>query len=166
MLLGNSIPFKKLVSTVRRVAPTDATVLLAGESGSGRKFMARLLHSASTRRDGKFVTVECPSIPDELLEAEFFGYQAGAFTGARGPRIGRLEAAHRGTLFLDGVHDLPIRAQTSLLRAIESKEVFPLGASQPRQLDFRVVASAPTNLADRVRRGTFRHDLYYRLKVI
>ena len=165
-LVGTSPRFLELLESVRRVSRSGATVLLSGETGTGKDALARRIHGDSARRSGPFVALDCSSVPEDLLDAELFGYRPGAFTGAVGSHPGRLREAHRGTLYLDRVHSLSLRSQTRLLRTVEQREVLPLGATRPIRVDFRVVASAPPDLQARVRTGTFREDLYWRLRVV
>jgi two-component system, NtrC family, response regulator AtoC len=150
---------------VRRVAPTDSTVLITGESGTGKGLMARSIHEQSGRRDGPFVAVNCSAIPEHLLESEFFGCTKGAFTGADRARKGLLLQASGGTLFLDEISELPLPMQAKLLNVIEDKEVRPLGSEQVRRVDTRIIAATNADLGERVHRGAFREDLYFRLAV-
>lgn len=165
-LVGCSGAMRTLRDTIARVAPTQATVLLTGASGTGKENAARALHAASGRRAGPFEAVNCGAIPQDLAEAELFGAEAGAYTGATRPRIGRLEAATGGTLFLDEVGDLPLPLQVKLLRALETREIQRLGASRPTQVDFRLVAATNVDLESAVEQGRFRADLYWRLAVV
>jgi DNA-binding NtrC family response regulator len=155
-----------IIETVRRIAPSDATVLLSGESGTGKEVIAHALHSWSDRWDQSFVPVNCGAIPRDLIESELFGYTRGAFTGAVKDKPGKFQRADGGTLFLDEVGDLALELQTKLLRVIETKQVDPLGAQKPLQVDIRLIAATNADLEARVRGGTFRSDLYYRLNVI
>lgn len=151
----------------RLAARSRATVLLLGESGTGKELMARAIHAASDVADGPFVAVNCAAVPDGLLEAEFFGYADGAFTGARrGGKPGRFEQAHGGTLFLDEVGELALPLQAKLLRAVQEREVEPVGATRPVRVDVRVVAASNRDLGEMVGRREFRLDLYYRLNVL
>ena len=150
---------------IQRVAPTDSTVIIAGESGSGKGVLARRLHEESTRREGLFVAVNCGAISDQLMESEFFGHAKGAFSGADQPSRGLLLEAHKGTLFLDEIDELPLHMQTKLLHVIEDKEVRPLGGGAMRRTDARIVAATSRDLAEMVRQGRFREDLYFRLSV-
>ena len=166
LLIGSSPAFARIVESARRVSSSDTTVLVSGETGTGKEALARVIHAASRRRRAPFVPLDCGSIPEELLEAELFGHESGAFTGVVRERQGRLRRADGGTLYLDGAHNMPRCSQARLLRALENREILPLGAGRPQQVDFRVVAAAPPDLAERVAAGSFREDLYYRLKVV
>ncbi|TPE61148.1 sigma-54-dependent Fis family transcriptional regulator [Sandaracinobacter neustonicus] len=165
-LIGGSAAMRRLRETIARVAPSDATVLLTGPSGSGKENAARALHAASPRATGPFEAVNCGAIPHDLAEAELFGAEAGAYTGASRTRIGRLEAAHGGTLFLDEVGDLPLPLQVKLLRALETRSVERLGGGRPIAVDFRLVAATNVDLEAAVDTRQFRADLYWRLAVV
>lgn len=166
-ILGVSAAMRHVESMVRRAAPLRAPVLLSGETGVGKEVTARLLHDLDTRRDkGPFVAVNCAAIPETLLEAEFFGYEKGAFTGAQRLHRGYLEQAHRGTLFLDEVGDLPLAMQAKLLRALQERSFQRLGSEHPTHSDFRIVAATNRDLRADVMSGRFREDLYYRLAVV
>jgi transcriptional regulator with GAF, ATPase, and Fis domain len=165
-LVGESIVMRALFAQLRRVAPTDATVLLVGESGTGKDLAAEALVEASPRRDGPFVIVDCGSLVPTLVEAELFGHEAGAFTGAHAAREGAFELAHGGTVFLDEVGELPLEVQPKLLRVLESREARRIGAARPVAVDVRVIAATNRPLATEVNRGAFRADLYYRLAVV
>jgi two-component system NtrC family response regulator len=169
--VGREIAFaspgmRKLLELADRVAATDATVLIAGESGSGKELVARRIHVRSTRAEGPFVAVNCAAIPGDLLESELFGHARGAFTGAVKDRPGRFRQADRGTLFLDEVAEIPVGLQGKLLRALQEKAVDTVGADAPVPVDARVVAATNRDLRARIREGTFREDLYYRLNVV
>jgi transcriptional regulator with GAF, ATPase, and Fis domain len=151
---------------VARVAPTNATVLLSGETGSGKEVLADLIQANSDRRDRPYVKVNCAAIPDTLVETELFGHERGAFTGAERRRIGRFERAHRGTLFLDEVGDLPLPTQVKLLRVLQERRVTRVGASQSVDVDVRILAASNRDLGVAVRRREFREDLFHRLHVI
>ncbi|TDR52099.1 PAS domain S-box-containing protein [Halomonas ventosae] len=158
---------REVALLLRRVAPTDATVMMLGESGVGKTAFARQLHRWSSRRDGPFVDVNCAAIPESLFEAEMFGYRPGAFSGAApGGRIGLIEQAAGGTLFLDEIGELPLGVQTKLLKAIQDGRISRLGDNQSRRVDFRLVVATNQDLGRRVEEGAFRLDLYYRLNVI
>ncbi|MBM4282274.1 MAG: sigma-54-dependent Fis family transcriptional regulator [Deltaproteobacteria bacterium] len=165
-LVGASPALQVLKGTLAQVASTTAAVLFTGESGTGKELCARALHELSPRAAGPFVAVHCAALPDTLLEAELFGAEKGAFTGADERRIGRFERAHGGTLFLDEVGDIPPPMQVKLLRALQEGEVERLGGQAPVKVDVRVVAATHVDLQERVRQGRFREDLYYRLDVV
>jgi two-component system NtrC family response regulator len=153
-------------SLVRRVAASEATVLIRGESGTGKELIARAVHHASARAAGPLVCVNCAALPETLLESELFGHEKGAFTGAHAARQGRFEAAHGGSLFLDEIGDLPLHLQVKLLRVLQEREVERLGSSRPIPVDVRLLAATHGDLEAAVRAGTFRDDLYYRLDVV
>jgi len=158
---------REVALLLKRVAPTDATVMMLGESGVGKTAFARQLHRWSSRRDGPFIDINCAAIPESLFEAEMFGYRGGAFSGAApGGRTGLIEQAAGGTLFLDEIGELPLAVQTKLLKAIQDGHITRLGDSQSRSIDFRLVVATNQDLGKRVEEGTFRLDLYYRLNVI
>ena len=166
MLIGNSQAMQKVRELIRRVARSEAPVHISGESGSGKELAARLIVQSGSRRDQPFIAVNCGAIPDALMESEFFGYKKGAFTGADQDREGFFQAAHGGTLFLDEVADLPVGMQVKLLRAIQEKRVRKVGATNEEQADVRIISATHHDLAERVKQGKFRQDLYYRLSVI
>ncbi|MDP2787826.1 MAG: PEP-CTERM-box response regulator transcription factor [Pseudomonadota bacterium] len=156
----------KVCRTIEKVAPSDASVLLLGESGTGKEVLARGLHDLSQRSQEKFVAINCAAIPDNLLESELFGYEKGAFTGASKQTIGKIEYAHRGTLFLDEIGDLPMSLQAKLLRFLQERVIERLGGRGEIPVDVRVVAATHQNLAERIKTGQFREDLFYRLSEI
>ena len=164
-VIGRSEPFKAALGKALQVAPTDATVLLQGETGSGKEVFARAVHDASARAAKPLVAVNCAAIPRELVESEFFGHVKGAFTGASAHRDGRFLRADGGTIFLDEIGELPLDVQAKLLRVLQEGEVEPVGGSEPIRVDVRIIAATNRNLADAVARGQFREDLYYRLNV-
>jgi DNA-binding NtrC family response regulator len=155
-----------VLETIRKVADMPATVLLLGESGTGKELLARLLHFASSRRDGPFVPINCSAIPENLIESELFGYVKGAFTDARGGKEGLFQAAQGGTLFLDEIGDMPLPLQAKLLRVIEDKRVRPLGATSEKDIDVRIVAATNSELENAVAQSKFRSDLYFRLATV
>jgi PAS domain S-box-containing protein len=164
-MVGSSVALKRVRSQAEVVAPTDATVLILGETGTGKELVARAVHRMSPRRQLPFVTLNCAAIPTGLLESELFGYERGAFTGALSQKIGRFEMAHRGTLFLDEVGDIPIDLQPKLLRALQEKSFERLGGTRTIPIDVRLVAATNRNLTQMMGDKLFRSDLYYRLKV-
>ena len=164
-IVGNGESLRRVLKQVETVAPTDATTLILGETGTGKELIARAIHNLSARDGHTFVKVNCSSIPTGLLESELFGHEKGAFTGAIQQRIGRLELAHQGTLFLDEIGDLPLDLQPKLLRALQEKEIERLGGRRTIPVDFRLLAATHRDLARMVKDGQFRSDLYYRLKV-
>jgi formate hydrogenlyase transcriptional activator len=164
-IIGASPVFKEVLRQVEIVSPTDATVLLQGETGAGKEYFARAVHRLSARRDRPFVTVNCAAIPAGLLESELFGHERGAFTGALAQRLGRFELAHQGTLFLDEIGDLPLELQPKLLRVLQEQAFERVGSVRTRRVDVRLVAATNRDLAQMVAAGTFRSDLYYRLNV-
>jgi formate hydrogenlyase transcriptional activator len=164
-MIGNSSALKRILRHVEVVAPTDATVLVLGETGTGKELVARAVHRLSPRSNMPFITLNCAAIPTGLLESELFGYERGAFTGALGQKIGRFEMAHRGTLFLDEVGDIPLELQPKLLRALQEKSFERLGGTKTIPIDVRLVAATNRNLARMMGDKLFRSDLYYRLKV-
>jgi len=166
ILLGNSPAMQKVRELIKRVARSQAPVHISGESGSGKELAARLIVQSGSRHDQPFIAVNCGAIPANLMENEFFGYKKGAFTGADKDRDGFFQAAHGGTLFLDEVADLPLPMQVKLLRAIQEKRVRKIGATGEEPVDVRLISATHSDLAEAVRRGEFRQDLYYRLSVI
>jgi DNA-binding NtrC family response regulator len=165
-LVVRSEPMKTLVAQARRVAQVDATVLLTGESGSGKERIARLVHESSRRQGGPFVGINCAAVPESLLESELFGHARGAFTGAVSERAGLFEAARGGTLLLDEVGELPLAMQAKLLRVLQEREVRRVGENKTRPIDVRLVAATHRDLSAEVKAGRFREDLYFRLKVV
>src|SRR5712671_6843594 len=164
-IIGESGALRRVLKEVETVAPTDSTVLIRGETGTGKELIARALHHLSPRRDRTFVKLNCAAIPTGLLESELFGHERGAFTGAISQKIGRFELAHQGTLFLDEVGDIPPELQPKLLRALQEREFERLGSTRTIRVDVRLVAATNHDLAQMVVDGRFRNDLYYRLNV-
>ena len=164
-IIGRSSPMRHLSEQIAIVAPTNATVLILGESGTGKELVAREIHKASARCDGPMIRVNCGAVPRDLFESEFFGHVKGAFTGALQDRVGRFELANGGTLFLDEVGEIPIELQAKLLRAIQEGEYERVGGNKTLKTDIRLIAATNRNLAEEVREGKFREDLYYRLNV-
>ena len=164
-IIGNSPILKRVLQDVETVAVTDSTVLIYGETGTGKELIAHAIHNLSPRRERTLVKVNCAAIPTGLLESEFFGHERGAFTGAIDRRIGRFELAHQGTIFLDEVEDIPLELQSKLLRVLQEQEFERLGSSRTQRVDVRVVAATNTDLAELVAERKFRSDLYYRLNV-
>src|SRR5438552_3457064 len=164
-LIGSSPQFKAVLEDVSTVATVDCAVLIRGETGTGKELIARAIHHASARRQHQFVAVNCAAIPATLLESELFGHERGAFTGAVAGRIGRFQAAHHGTIFLDEIGELPVELQPKLLRVIQEQEVERLGSSQPTRVDARIVAATNQDLEQMLVDRRFRLDLFYRLNV-
>jgi len=165
-LLGHSLAMRAIFAVLERVADSDATLLIEGESGTGKDLAARAVHEHSARKEGLFVAVDCGAIPAGLIESELFGHKKGAFTGADQDRRGPLEEADGGTVFLDEIGELPLDLQPKLLRALESRELRRVGENTPRPFDVRLIAATNRNLAREVQAGRFRQDLYFRLSVI
>jgi DNA-binding NtrC family response regulator len=165
-MIGQSIALQGVFDLIESVAPTDSTVLIKGETGTGKGLAARAIHTKSRRGQGPFVVVNCGAFPEHLLESELFGYQKGAFTDAKITKKGRLELAHGGTLFLDEVGEISTRMQIDLLRVLEDHIFYRVGGTQPIEADFRVIAATNKDLERAIKEGTFREDLYYRLNVI
>jgi formate hydrogenlyase transcriptional activator len=164
-IIGNSPALEALLEQVERVAPTDSTVLIEGETGTGKELIAHAIHNISLRCGRPFVRLNCAAIPLDLLESELFGHERGAFTGAIAQKIGRFELADKGTLFLDEVGDIPPALQPKLLRVLQEQEFERLGSTRTHQVDVRLVAATNRDLTEMVNRGEFRSDLYYRLNV-
>ncbi len=165
-IVGVSRPFKELMVLVDKIAPSDATVLLTGDSGTGKEVVARAIHYKSSRRDNDFVAVNCAAIPRELIESELFGHVKGAFTGAIKDKKGKFELADGGTLLLDEVSELSLELQAKLLRVIQERVVEPVGSEKKIEVDIRLLAATNVNLKEKIADGKFREDLYYRLNVI
>jgi formate hydrogenlyase transcriptional activator len=164
-VIGNSPALESVLEQVERVAPTDSTVLIQGETGTGKELIAHAIHNLSSRCGRPFVRLNCAAIPLDLLESELFGHERGAFTGAIAQKIGRFELADKGTLFLDEVGDIPPALQPKLLRVLQEQEFERLGSTRTHQVDVRLVAATNRNLMEMANRGEFRSDLYYRLDV-
>jgi DNA-binding NtrC family response regulator len=164
-IIGRSDAIRRVVRLVQQVAPTDVTVLIEGETGTGKELVAQAIHRESARRKGPFVAVNCAGLSEELAASQLFGHRRGAFTGAVTDAVGMFEAARGGTLFLDEIGDLPLRVQTTLLRVLEERAVTRIGETQPRAVDVRIVAAANRELASEVAAGRFRADLLYRIRV-
>ena len=166
-LVGECRVMRQLKRLISRIAPSPSSVMVVGESGTGKEVVARAIHKLSGRRNKPFIAINCAAIPEQLLESELFGYVKGAFTGASANgKTGLIQAANTGTLFLDEIGDMPLMLQAKLLRAIEAREILPIGASSPIQVDIRIVSATNQNLAQFIAEGKFREDLFYRLNVI
>jgi len=166
LLIGESQPMRDLRGLIRLIGPRQTTALITGETGTGKEMVARALHRASRRADAEMVAVNCAAIPENLVEAELFGHAKGAFTGATNPRTGHFEQAHRGTIFLDEVGELPLEAQSKLLRVLQERQIQRIGSSESIQIDTRVIAASNVDLHLAVEQKRFREDLLYRLNVI
>src|ERR1700723_993088 len=164
-IVGNSPALKVVLEQVERVAAADSTVLIQGETGTGKELIAHAIHNASPRSGHPLIKLNCAAIPFDLLESELFGHERGAFTGAIAQKVGRFESADKGTLFLDEVGDIPLALQPKLLRVLQEQEFERLGGTRTHQVDVRLVAATHRNLVDMVKRNEFRSDLYYRLNV-
>jgi formate hydrogenlyase transcriptional activator len=164
-IVGESPALKSVLEKVECVASTDATVLVLGETGTGKELIAHAIHNLSSRRESPFIKLNCAAIPFDLLESELFGHEKGAFTGAIAQKMGRFEMADKGTLFLDEIGDIPLGLQPKLLRVLQEQEFERLGSGRTHKLDVRLVAATHRNLEDMVKRNEFRSDLYYRLNV-
>jgi formate hydrogenlyase transcriptional activator len=164
-IIGKSAALESVLDQVEQVAPTDSTVLIQGETGTGKELIARAVHDSSSRFARPFIKLNCAAIPFDLLESELFGHERGAFTGAIAQKVGRFELADKGTLFLDEVGDIPPGLQPKLLRVLQEQEFERLGSTRTHRVDVRLVAATNRNLADMVKRNEFRSDLYYRLNV-
>jgi PAS domain S-box-containing protein len=164
-IIGSSPSIRQACELVRQVAPTDTTVLVTGETGTGKELLARAIHAHSPRKDKTMVTVNCAALPPELIESELFGHVKGAFTGAVSARDGRFALAHQSTLFLDEIGEMPLSLQAKLLRVLQEGEIQPVGGAKTLKVDVRIVAATNRDLAEEVRKGAFREDLYYRLNV-
>ncbi|MFH1154758.1 MAG: sigma 54-interacting transcriptional regulator [Pseudomonadota bacterium] len=166
-IIGNSKPIRQAIELGKKVAASDSQVLIQGESGTGKELFAHAIHEAGKRCDQPFVSVNCASIPRDLFESEFFGYEPGAFTGAnRKGKIGKFEIAHGGTIFLDEIGDMPLNLQIKLLRVLQEKEIEPIGASKPRKVDFRLISATNQDIETLMAEKQFRLDLYYRINLV
>jgi two-component system nitrogen regulation response regulator NtrX len=165
-IVGDSPSLAAVRSAIQKAAPTNATVLIWGESGVGKELVARAIHRESLRRDGQFVQVNCAAIPDELIESELFGHEKGSFTGATDRQIGKFEQADKGTIFLDEVGDMSLKTQAKVLRVLQEQELERLGSNKVIKVDVRVIAATNKNLEEEIDKNTFREDLFYRLNVV
>jgi len=165
-LVGDSPPMRTVLNVVERVSRSDATVLITGESGTGKELIAKGIHFSGKRKDKSFIPINCAAIPENLIEAELFGYKRGSFTGANLDTKGKFEDANSGTLFLDEISAMPLLLQPKLLRVLQEQEIVRLGESNPRKIDVRIIAATNENLEKMVEQGTFREDLYFRLAVV
>jgi formate hydrogenlyase transcriptional activator len=164
-IVGESAALKAVLQQVRLVAPTDSTVLILGETGTGKELIARAIHNQSNRSAGPFIRVNCAAIPPSLIASELFGHERGAFTGALQRRVGRFESANGGTIFLDEIGELPMETQITLLRVLQEREFERVGSNQPISVDVRIIAATNRDLKAAIAAGTFRQDLFYRLNV-
>ena len=164
-IIGESLAIRGLLGLIKKVAPTDSTVLILGESGTGKELVATSIFENSDRKNKPFIKLNCAAIPEELLESELFGHEKGAFTGATKFKPGKFDMAHRGTIFLDEIGDMPLNLQSKILRVIQEKEFYRVGGSSTIKVDVRFIASTNKNLEKMVQEGSFREDLYYRLNV-
>ena len=165
-IIGNAPKLLQAICTAVQVAPTDATVLITGESGVGKEFFPKIVHQYSIRKHKNYIAINCGAIPEGTIDSELFGHRKGSFTGALADRKGYFEEANEGTIFLDEVGELPLATQARLLRVLENGEFIPVGASQPIKTNVRIVAATNVNMADAIRNGRFREDLYYRLNTV
>lgn len=165
-VIGSSVPMQELVDRLRRIAPTNASVLIQGETGTGKELVAQAIHQNSPRKSKPFVALNCAALSENILESELFGHVKGAFTDASTDRVGKFEYAHGGTLFLDEVGDMPLATQIKLLRVLENSEITRVGSNDPVKVNVRILSATNRNLEDAILAGTFRQDLYHRLKVV
>lgn len=165
-IIAESPPMKKILELVKRIGPSDATILITGESGTGKELIAQALHAYSARSEAPFVTINCGALPDTLLESELFGHIRGSFTGAVRDKEGLFKVASKGTLFLDEIAEMSPALQVKLLRALQEREILPIGATKPLKVDVRVIAATNADIEKKQKSGQFRSDLYYRLAVI
>ncbi|MGB9438676.1 MAG: sigma-54 dependent transcriptional regulator, partial [Desulfobacterales bacterium] len=164
-IIGESLAMRGLLSLIKKVSPTDSTVLILGESGTGKELVATSIHDNSAREDKPFIKLNCAAIPEELLESELFGHEKGAFTGATNFKPGKFDMANAGTIFLDEIGDMPYKLQGKILRVLQEQEFYRVGGSRTIKVDVRIIASTNKNLEKMVKEGTFREDLFYRLNV-
>ena len=165
-LVGESVAMRQVFGVLDRIAPTNLTVLITGETGTGKELASRATHSRSRRAKGPFIVFDCSAVPENLIESELFGHKRGAFTGAVDSRAGVFELAHKGTIFLDEIGELPLELQSKLLRVLEQREVRRIGSSNAKTVDVRIVAATNRSLKEEIKAGRFREDLYYRLAVV
>lgn len=165
-IIGNSDGLNRAMETALRVAPTDLSVLVTGESGVGKESIPKIIHASSARKHNKYVAVNCGAIPEGTMDSELFGHVKGSFTGATGERKGYFEEAHKGTIFLDEVAEMPMQTQVKLLRVLESGEFIKVGSSTPQKTEVRVIAATNVNVIEAIEKGKFREDLYYRLNTV
>jgi len=165
-VIGKTEKMKRVLARVRQAAESESSVYIEGESGTGKGLIAKALHFASPRKDGPFVVINCATIPENLLESELFGYEKGAFTGATRSKKGLFLQAHKGTIFLDEISEMPLFMQAKLLRVLEEKEFYPLGGEKPVKVDIKLIAASNKKMKEEVKKGLFREDLFYRIYVI
>jgi len=165
-IIAESPAMRSIIDQVRRIAPIDSTVFIHGESGTGKELIAKTVHLASPRRDEAFIAINCAAIPEALLESELFGYEKGAFTGAHRKTRGIFERAHKGSVFLDEIGDMPLSLQAKLLRVLQERQFYPVGSETSVEVDVRVIVATNKNLEDEIKNGTFREDLFYRIHVV
>jgi len=165
-IIGRSTAMKKLLETVALVAPTEATVLIQGESGTGKELLANAIHQNSPRSSQPLIKINCAALPETLLESELFGHEKGAFTGAAGARRGRFQLAHKGTIFLDEIAEMPMALQSKILRVMQEREFEPIGSSKTIKVDTRIITATNRDLQEEIQAGRFREDLYYRINVV
>ena len=165
-IIGKSEKILEIFEIIEKVARTDSTILITGETGTGKELIARAIHKCSPRKDRPFVPINCAAIPEQLLESEFFGYEKGSFTGAMRSRMGRIEFSNQGTLFLDEISSMSLELQAKLLRVIQEQEFERIGGLKTIKVDFRLISATNQDLKEKIKEGTFREDLFYRLNVI